>query len=183
MKVKLKSIGIIILIWGTLSFLFNLFGFWLTSVDDESRANLFYFEVRCILYQVLVFGITVMALIAITKREKSSLLYYCIFQALMLHFILFLNLTEYDGILSFWTRTTAWDYQYLEAHKPSLSFLADQLYPMTGIFTEGMFIPDKPVLFYVEWIVTTLFALSGMTWITYRIYKRWFYQAPEEFWY
>jgi hypothetical protein len=176
-KSKIKSLGLTVLIWSILNLLFDLVGVLLNELDSEITSYLFFFEMQCVLFQVLVFGLAVILIFAITKKEKLSIFLYCLFQLVIFHFIFFNNLTNDTGSLRFWAGTDSWDYKYLEAHKPSLSYQLERYDPMYGNFSEGMFIPDSLSLFYFRWIVLTLVGLFAITWLTYRIQNWWIGKA------
>jgi hypothetical protein len=176
-KKEIKFIGFTIITWFLWDLLFDLVGVVINALEREVVGDFFFVELKSLLFKLLVFGVVFIFAFALTRRERLSIYLYVLFQMVIFHFIFIANLTSETGRLQFWARTESWDYKYLEAHLPILSFRLETVYPMYGTYDEGMFIPNSLWLFYFRWIILTLGYLLLVTWLTDQVHRRWFKKA------
>jgi hypothetical protein len=163
----IKYVGGTIVIWGTVNLFLNLFGLWtVEQLADTAYPTDIFWHLKYILFQLIVFSVLLTVCYLLTKRKRLSMYSFGLFQVFIFHFIFFTNLTRENGKLQFWAETSSWDYTYLEANGQDLVDIVNVLYPMQGLFDEGMFIPDSLFRFYSVWIFLTLVYFFIITWVT-----------------
>ncbi len=167
MKLTINRPHVLVFTWMILNFiinetalLFNLaFNLEYRITTDSYLTNLKY-----IFIQTLIYGIISLFAKAVWKTEKQLL--FIIFQTIIFHAILFLNIVRIENTFSFSTSFDNFGLKYLFLNSTELTFLFNEIFPNYGIYDGGVYMPDSISIFYISHIVIPIFYFILLGWLT-----------------
>lgn len=182
-KSQIKHILQIIFSWVFLNFALNLLGLWFSKILDkegfiylDSISNEF---VKPILIQSSIFAVIFSLSYLFLKNKKLSYYVFTLFQTIVFHVILFLNLKFKHGFY-FKTTMSDWGLQYLGYNWQYMVDIVNIYLPINGKFDSNLFMPANPFVFYLQWIFLVLAYFGGLTWVSIKFAKFFFGESEPQ---
>jgi hypothetical protein len=153
-----------------LDFALNLIGLYINkfiSKDQfafiESISNEF---IKPIIIQTAIFALFLLIGYVFVGRKKLANYFFVLFQTIAFHAIFFINLGTLKGAMRFICKLKDPGLGYLSNNGQYLTDLISFVKPVDASFTNGLFMPESTLWFYVEWILLVLIYFALLTWLT-----------------
>lgn len=134
--------------------------------DVDYTGSVIVWHLKNLGLQILCFGLTFSAFYLSTRKRRLSLYSFFLIQVLIFHLIFFIDLEFEEGQYHFIASWPSWELSYLELNTQMLVDIIGTLNPMSGIFSDGIFMPDNLSRFYLISISSTLIYYFLVTWLT-----------------
>jgi hypothetical protein len=165
---ELKYVSRLSLVWLLLNVLLNITGLFITKIISGSS----YIYLQSILrdfthplfYQFIMF-VAITIIVAFLKNFKLSNYIFPALQFLIFN-ILFLTGLKFNGGMHFESTFTDFGIQYMSKFGQYLVDTFYLIYPMPGMFDEGMFIPASTGMFYLHWVLLNSVYYFALSWLT-----------------
>lgn len=163
---KSKILAYTILVWSTLNLILNLVG---RGISDYLLNTLFeidfYWHLKNIGFQVLIFSITTIISFILLGRRKLFLYTFSLLQFIIFHLIFLLGLERHENRPYFISTWDSLGVKFLLSNQQNLIDIISVYFPMYGTFDHGMFIPELTT-FYIIWVLLTSIYFFILTWLT-----------------
>lgn len=167
MKLTINRPYVIVLTWMILNLLINESALLLNlafNLEYRLLTDSYLTNIKYILSQTLIYGLISLFAKSVWKTEKQ--LIFIIFQTIIFHTVLFLNIICIENTLSFSTSFDNLGLKYLFLNSTELTFLFNAFFPNYGIFDGGIYMPDSIFIFYISHIAIPIFNFILLGWLT-----------------
>jgi hypothetical protein len=156
-------------IWSLINAILNLVGFGIHWLVIEPYLFFGFFnQFKHVGLQIIEFGIVFLLTFFLTKNFRIALYSFSILQVIVFHAILIFFLQFEDGQLLFVAPAPAFATDYLYLNQQELIDLISFIWPLEGIFDDGMMVPDL-FRYYIIDISLNLGYFFIITWVTEKL--------------